>query len=68
MHPAEEPREEPAADRSDPAASERPGEDEPSTSPPDETHEATSPPDNPEGDEGAVERGADELDQAGGGH
>ena len=38
------------------------------TSPPEETHEATTPPGSGDKDEEAVERGEDQLDQAGGGH
>lgn len=38
------------------------------TSPPEETHEATTPPGSGDEDEEAVERGEDQLDQAGGGH
>jgi hypothetical protein len=40
----------------------------PTTSPPDPTHEATTPPGNPDVDQEAVEKGEDNLEQAGGGH
>ena len=38
------------------------------TGPQDPTHEATTPPGNPETDADAVEKGEDNLGQAGGGH
>jgi hypothetical protein len=38
------------------------------TSPPDPTHGATTPPGNPDVDQEAVEKGEDNLGQAGGGH
>jgi hypothetical protein len=38
------------------------------TAPVEPTHEATSPPSNPDTDEESVERGEDQLEQAGGGH
>jgi len=44
------------------------GEDEPTTSPETGPEEASSPPGGGDVDEEAVERGEDELDQAGGGH
>lgn len=38
------------------------------TSPPDPTHEATTPPGNGEIDQDALEKGEDQIGQAGGGH
>ena len=38
------------------------------TSPPDPTHEATTPPGNGDRDEAAIEKGEDQIEQAGGGH
>lgn len=38
------------------------------TSPDEPTHEATTPPGNPEADADAVEKGRENLEQAGGGH
>ena len=43
-------------------------EDQPTTSPDTGPEEASSPPGGGEVDEEAVERGEDQLDQAGGGH
>jgi hypothetical protein len=44
------------------------GDQRPTTSPPDPTHEATTPPGNSEVDQEAVDKGQENLDQAGGGH
>lgn len=41
---------------------------EPATSPPEGTEDATTPPGSGEVDDEAVERGKDQLDQAGGAH
>lgn len=38
------------------------------TSPDEPTHEATTPPGNGERDESAIEKGEDQIEQAGGGH
>ncbi len=38
------------------------------TSPPDPTHEATTPPGNPEVDQDALKKAAEELEKPGGGH
>ena len=44
-------------------------EQQSSTSPPEgDPSQATSPPSNPETDQDAVEKGREQLDQAGGGH
>jgi hypothetical protein len=43
-------------------------EERPGTSPPSPTHEATTPPGNGDVDQEAVEKGEDNLGQAGGGH
>jgi hypothetical protein len=47
---------------------ERENQERDTTKPPDPTHEATTPPGNPDVDQEAVEKGQDNLDQAGGGH
>ena len=45
------------------------GDERPTTtSPPDPTHEATTPPGNADVDQDALDKGRENLDQAGGGH
>jgi len=44
------------------------GEERPTTSPSEPTHEATTPPGNADVDQDALDKGRENLDQAGGGH
>ena len=44
------------------------GEERPTTSPSDPTHEATTPPGNSDVDQDALDKGRENLEQAGGGH